>query len=422
MMEPEILSVRLQGLPVGILRLTQEREMRFDYLEGADKPISLSMPLTIASYGNAACETYFGGLLPEREQARKAISRQYNVNPNSTFGLLSAIGQDCAGAISFHAPNEPVEPGDAHETIVKKISDKELEKHIVELPEKPLFVGIEDLRLSLAGMQEKAAVCLVDDKVCLALQGTATTHILKPAMKNYPATVQNEFLCMTTATRLGLPVAKVQIRQAKSQIYLLVARYDRRFDKQNKIHRLHQEDFCQALQNMEKYERYYGPGLKDCFELTFDFNIPVVARNLLMEAVVFNFIMGNNDAHVKNFSVLYDERRAIKLAPLYDLLCTQVYEDWHEEKSKNLSSDMSMKIGENYLPKNVTAPDWEKLCLQVGFSFPMLKKIVDKQAGMVPQIVADERKQLKGSQFDDPLLNKIVSRVKSNCARLERLF
>lgn len=412
-METETLSVRLSGLPIGILSRTKEGEMRFVYLDSTKSPISLSMPINNFAYGNLACESYFGGLLPESEDVKKAIGREYKINPNSTFDLLRAIGHDCAGAISFHDVSSPIEADDYHDMKVKKISAKQLEKHIIELPQKPLFVGVPDLRLSLAGVQEKAAVCVIDNDIYFALHGTPTTHILKPAIKNYPATVQNEYLCMKTANQLGLSAARVEIRQAKSQVYLLVERYDRRTDKTNRIRRLHQEDFCQALGNREKYERYYGPSVRDCFELTYDFAVPVLARNSLMDIIVFNYIIGNTDAHGKNFALLYDEQRKVHLAPFYDLLCNQVY--------KKLTNDMSMKIGNNFEHDTITTADWEILCNSVGFSYPALKKIISKQTELLPKIVLEQRKQLKDSEFDSPLLDKIVQQVNRNCKKLSRL-
>lgn len=407
------LSVRLNGIPVGILEEIDQHEMRFHYLDGVVRPISLSLPIEESPFGHLACESYFGGLLPEGVEAKKAIGRKFDVNPNSTFSLLSAIGHDCAGAVSLHLPESPVEADDVREVRVKKISSKQLEKHIIELPKNPLFIGVSDLRLSLAGVQEKAAVCVVDGSVCLALDGTPTTHILKPAIPNYPDTVQNEYLCMRSAKRLGIAVPNVDIRQAGSQIYLLVERYDRHVDAGGRICRLHQEDFCQALGNREKYERYYGPSLEDCFELTYDFACPAFARNALMEIVVFNFLIGNMDAHGKNFAAVYDERWKIGLSPFYDLLCTQVY--------KELTPDMSMRIGDHFEHSKITVSDWQSMCKSIGFSFPALRKVVQRQTEMLPSEILEERKLLKEMQFDSPIVDEILNQVKRNCRRLRNI-
>lgn len=383
--------------------------MRFEYIEDAKYALSLCMPLDQKRHGNMPCEKYFGGLLPESVDARKIIGRMFDANPNNTFALLRAIGADCAGAVSFHPPDDPVQSDEDHEIVVEPLSEQMLERHIRELPQKPLFAGVDGLRLSLAGVQEKAAICLIDSEICIPLNGTPTTHILKPAIKNYDASVQNEFLCLKTAERLGLKVPKVEIRRAGDELYLLVERYDRRFDE-GRIHRLHQEDFCQAMGMREKYQRYGGPSHKDCFDLLFKSSQPAVDRNRLIQIAVFNFLIGNADAHGKNFAVLHDVHGKVKLAPFYDILCTQAYEQ--------LTSDMCMKIGEHYNFNDVTADDWKLLSGQIDFSLPVIRKTAADMSDRITSELSEERKLLKKSEFDSNVLDTIVKQTQKNSKRL----
>jgi serine/threonine-protein kinase HipA len=413
-MKQKVLSVRLHGLPVGTLEQTRDGKLKFTYLPEAKQAISLSMPLTQERYGNVPCEVYFGGLLPESTEARKAIALKFDANPNNTFSLLSVIGHDCAGAISFHAPDEPVEADSSHHIEIEPLSDKSLAKHIRELPEKPLFLDLHGLRLSLAGVQEKAAVCVVDKKVCLPAHGTPTTHILKPSIRNYQGTVQNEYLCLRTAKRIGLPTPHVEMRRAEDQMYLLVERYDRKFDDKNRIARIHQEDFTQALSAREKYQRFGGPSLKQCFDLLLKSSIPVVDRNYLMQANVFNFLIGNADAHAKNFAYLHHPGGNVRLAPFYDLLCTQAYSE--------LTQDMSMKVGDKYLFADVRIADWEDFSRQCELSFPSVKKTLQKFANDLPKAIAEERALLKQTDFDNEIADKIVECANKNSARLQQLL
>ncbi len=408
----KILSVRLNGKPVGQLEQTKEGKLKFQYEDGA-RQISLSMPVESKRFGNMPCEKYFGGLLPESEEAKKAIGKNFDANPKSTFSLLRAIGHDCAGAISFHDPEDPVVQDALLETKMKPLSEAELEKHIKELPLKPLFMGVEGLRLSLAGVQEKAAVCVFEDKIAIPLAGTPTTHILKPSMSKYSGSVQNEYLCLRTATRLGLPVPDVKMSRAGKEDYLLVERYDRKFDEGKRIIRLHQEDFCQALGFREKYQRLGGPGFKDCFELLMKTRIPVIGRDLLMRAAVFNYLVGNNDAHGKNFAILYDVDGNSRLAPFYDILCTQAYDE--------LTNDLCMKLGEHYDFKDIKESDWQVLCKTTGFSFPGLKKIISSLTEQVVVSVEEERNLLRKTEFDNPVLDKIVARVQQNAKILNKI-
>ncbi len=408
----KILSVRLNGKPVGQLEQTKDGKLRFQYHEDATR-ISLSMPLENKRYGNMPCEKYFGGLLPESEAAKKAIGKKFGANPKSTFSLLRAIGRDCAGAISFHEPEDPIVPDSSLEIKMQPLSESELEQHIKELPLKPLFMGVEGMRLSLAGVQEKAAVCLVDDKIAMPLEGTPTTHILKPTILKFPGSVQNEYICLRTAARLTLPVPKVKIGRAGEEMYLLVERYDRKFDGDKRILRLHQEDFCQALGFREKYQRFGGPGFKDSFGLLMRTRIPIRDRDLLMRAAVFNYLMGNNDAHGKNFAILYDTNGNPHLAPFYDMLCTQAYDE--------LTDDMCMKVGDHYSFKDIKESDWQGLCKVTGFSFTSMKKIIHTFVEQVVASIQEERKLLSGTEFDHGVLDKTITQVHRNAKTLAKI-
>lgn len=405
----KILSVRLNGRPVGQLEQTKEGKLKFQYEDGA-RLISLSLPVEQKRFGNMPCEKYFAGLLPESEDARKAIGKKFDANPKSTFSLLRAIGHDCAGAISFHDPEDPIVHDSDREAKMRTLSEQELEKHIRELPLKPLFIGVEGLRLSLAGVQEKAAVCVLEDKIAIPIGGTPTTHILKPLISKYPASVQNEYLCLRAAARVGLPVPQVKMGRAGKETYLLVERYDRKIDKEKRIIRLHQEDFCQALGFREKYQRFGGPGFKDCFELLMKTRIPIVDRDLLMRVIVFNYLVGNNDAHGKNFAILYDPDGNVHLAPFYDILCTQAYPE--------LTNDMCMKLGEHYDCKDIRESDWQRLCRETGFAFSGLKKITNALPEQLVVLIEEERKLVKDTEFDDPVLDKIIAKVQKNAKTL----
>ncbi len=413
MAKSKVLSVRLSGTPVGHLIQTQDGKMRFEYLPETTDAISLSMPIDKKAYGNMPCEKYFGGLLPESENARKAIALTFKGNANSTFSLIREIGHECAGAISIHEANDPIEVDKFHRIIADPISDEDLEQHIIDLPYHPLFIGMQGMRMSLAGVQDKAALCIVNGKLCIPKGSTPTTHILKPMIPKYPLSVQNEYLCLKTAKRIGLPAPEVTIRKAGQQVFLMIERYDRIFDGKETIQRLHQEDFCQALSLREKYQTHGGPGLKESFDLMMRSSLPIVDRSLLMQGVVFNYLIGNADAHGKNFSVLYVSE-GVRLAPFYDILCTQFY--------GNLTEDMCMKIGETYNLGEVQLNDWKTLCEKLNFPFAGLKKIVTNQLSQLVDALTIEREELAATTFEHALLDGIVDQVSKNCAKMTKTF
>ena len=125
----------------------------------------MSLPLREKAFDYKECHGFFNGLLPENEETRKRIGKKYGINPDSDFALLKAIGYDCPGAISFHEEQNSQNLQEFYDLKGEEISDDELEKFINEIPQKPLGTGATDLRLSLAGAQDKTAVLLIDNKI-----------------------------------------------------------------------------------------------------------------------------------------------------------------------------------------------------------------------------------------------------------------
>ncbi len=402
------LSVRLYGKPVGILEQDLSGNMNFRYLSDAVGSLSLSLPLREEPYPDLACKAYFGGLLPESETIRKAIGKRFNINHKNDFSLLQVIGYDCAGAVSFHKIDAPITETEFVELQGYHISESELADHINSLPSAPLFLGFKDLRLSLAGVQDKAAISIIDNKISIPKDGSPTTHVLKPAVSGFEEIIENEYLCMKTALKLGFDVPDVQIRQAKGIKYLLIERYDRVIKQHNLIKRIHQEDFCQALGIVSayKYQSEGGPGFKECFDLLKMIAYPAIARNKLAERAVFNFLTGNTDAHGKNFSLLHSDK-GIVLSPVYDVLCSQVY--------PSLSNKMAMKIGGYYEFSKVFPRHWEKFCQQIGYSYPQIKKIIIKQAETLPKVLEEEVERMKEDKLPCSTAKKILSIVEKNC-------
>jgi len=182
------------------------------------------------------------------------------------------------------------------------------------------------------------------------------------------------------ANALGMPAAQAQIFQVNNIEVLLVARYDRRAGEDGQSQRIHQEDFCQALGVVPemKYQNEGGPNLKACFDLLRKATRPSAPQVLrLLDAVVFNALIGNHDAHAKNFSLLYATGTTPTLAPLYDLLSTAVYD--------HLTPKMAMKLGGKYKFTEVHARHWEQFAEDAGLSKAQTKKRVLRVAQNLPR-------------------------------------
>lgn len=409
------LSVRLYGEPVGILEQTLTGKMQFIYSNTATEAVSLAMPIREQPYDEFACEAFFGGLLPESDNAKKAIGRQYGISYNNSFALLKAIGYDCAGAISFHEKNEPIVSQRSVALDGKIVTEDDLYAHIKALPKKPLFLGFEGLRLSLAGVHDKAAVCIIDGQIALPQHGCPTTHILKPAVPDLEGIIENEYLCLQSASHAGLSVPNVEIRQVKDISYLLIERYDRHVQK-NKIARIHQEDFCQALGivSTRKYQSEGGPSLKQCFELLNNTTQPAISRNMLAAGMVYNFLICNMDAHGKNFSLLHSNPSHVSLAPFYDMLCTELY--------PTLTSKMAMKIGRKYEIQRVLPNHWEQLCKDINYSYPALKRLIKKQGESLLSALERNKEFYIETTRNTQIIHKIIEIITKNITRTLQRF
>jgi len=238
--------------------------------------------------------------------------------------------------------------------------------------------------LSLAGAQDKLPVVFDGQRIGLPKGVQPSTHILKPAIASVEDSVLNEGFCLSLAQAMRLSTAQAQIFVVQGLQVLLVARYDRRVGVDGQLVRIHQEDFCQALGVVPemKYQNEGGPDLKACFDLLRKATRPSAPQVLrLLDAVVFNALIGNHDAHAKNFSLVYagqSKNVAPTLAPLYDMLCTAVYE--------HLTPKMAMKLGSKYKFTEVQARHWEQFAQAAGLSKAQTKKRVLQIAQQLPAI------------------------------------
>jgi serine/threonine-protein kinase HipA len=319
-------------------------------------PISTTMPLRTEPVGPDTFLPWAANLLPESEQLR-AVGQFLGMAPSDVIGLLSAIGRDTAGALSIGKPGGT---SSIYWRPVEKPED--LERIIEDLPNKPFLVGDEGVSMSLAGVQSKLAVA-VDDagRIGVPLEGSPSTHILKPDAGRLWGGVQNEAFCLTLANRLGIPTPHVTTGKAGKRMYLLVKRYDR-MAVGGRWRRLHQEDFCQALGKppSAKYETNQtgirGPTLNDMFEVTRKLMSPTDILRLL-DMVIFNIIACNTDAHAKNYSIMI-KASGISLAPLYDVMCGQVWD--------HVTKNLAQKIAGKRRGDHVKGRHWQRFAEECG--------------------------------------------------------
>lgn len=419
---PGPLAVYLHGELAGRLERLPEARFRFtyadDWIERGEAPLSISLPVGAErpTFEDAECAPFFAGLLPEGDFLR-AVARAFHVSADNPFALLAEIGGECAGAIAIGAVDGPL-PGSSAPP-PKWLDADELGELLGELPERPLalldFADEEDgIRISLAGAHDKAGVLCDGEEIGLTLGDPASTHILKLPIARVSEPIANEAYCMTLAAKSGLDAAAVEPRSIGGHEFLLVRRYDRDPDAQPDS-RLHQEDFCQALgiRPGEKYEGEGGPGVAACAGLLRRAS-SAPARDLttFLDALFFNFLIGNHDAHGKNYALLLDGPGAIRVAPLYDLLSTAVFEGTRRK--------LAMKYGGENRPEYLRRRHLDRLAEELGVRVPLVIRWAELTVEAVLRGREAARASLPPAFRDQPVLDRIDAVIDARCERLTR--
>jgi len=366
---PKALSVFLRGRPVGSLERTGPSRYRFAYSEDAiqgDRSdpmarLSASLPLREERFKPSESAPFFEGLLPEGA-VRATIAGKLGLSEANGFGMLAALGADCAGAVTVLPEDQPSRSSGV---AAHPLSESRLGELLRDLPRDPLGVDADPggVRLSLGGVQDKLIlVRLPTGEFARPLGGMPSNCLLKPEHERFEGLAVNEGFCMRVAAAAGNEAATTELLELDGIRCLYSERFDRTVDADGTIVRLHQEDMCQALGLLptQKYEADDGPSVATVIALLRRQPSPRLALDVIafVRAVLTGFLLGNSDAHGKNFSLLYDPATGVRLAPLYDVVSTAVYDD--------LTPRLAMAIGGEDDPSQVDLLCWERLGAESG--------------------------------------------------------
>lgn len=363
--------------------------------------LSLSLPVGNRRYPQGIVRPFLDGLLPEGEP-RRSIARDVGVPPNDTYGLIRALGRDCAGAVVIQPAEDPPPPRPTTAT-AEPLGPEEIDALVRDLRSAPLGAGGR-VRISLAGVQEKLVLTRMQDGSWgRPVDGTPSTHILKPEIAAYPQTVENEAFCMRVARQLGLDVASVETTEIAGRRLIVVERYDRVVSADGSVERIHQEDFCQAtgIAPETKYEEDGGPSLRRVADILQSVAAPDSLERLL-QAVTLNVLLGNGDAHGKNLSLLHHASGALTLAPLYDLMCTLHYGD----------DRLAMYIDNVQRTNRVTAERIANEAVRWGLSRERATATIGNLLDQAPAAMAAAREETAG------VPNDLVSTIERQLAQL----
>ena len=383
------LRVLIDDSEIGTIARNRNGKLQFVYDDNWRSspdaiPLSLSMPMTAAEHGDSSVSAYLWGLLPDSETTLERIGKTYGVSPRNAFALLANIGEDLQGAVQI-VPAEKISEL-KHREGVTFLSQTVLAERFAELMRDPGATRFTEDggKFSLAGAQRKMTLYRVNQRWGVPRGRTPSTHILKPSIQGFAGQAENEMFCLRLAPRLGLPAPPCWIEQFGDVRVIVIQRYDRqRFRGKNRVnltdsggevHRVHQEDMCQALKVLptNKYQREGGPGIPPIMDLLSGSSEPSTDRDRFMRACAYNYVIGATDAHAKNYSVLLTNGGRYRLAPLYDVASWLPYSKGHNDRK------LAMSVDGHYDYDTIQPRYWDATARKVGFdSSRMLAHIRD---------------------------------------------
>ncbi|MER5172377.1 type II toxin-antitoxin system HipA family toxin [Thioclava kandeliae] len=423
------LDVYLNGRQVGQLARAASGAVYFaygrDWLDWEHSfPVSLSLPLREGRYSGAVVLAVFDNLLPDYEPIRRRVAERVGAQGADTYGLLSAIGRDCVGALQFLPEGEAPQALDRLSGTV--LDEAQIAARLRDLDLAPLGLRAESgFRISIAGAQEKTALLYQNGQWIEPDGTTPTTHILKPQIGRLPNgmdlsdSVENEHLCLTLLEAFGLSVAQTRIARFEDQKVLVVERFDRRWARDGRLLRLPQEDMCQALSipPSRKYQNEGGPGIAEIMALLRGSDQPLQDRLDFFRANVLFWLMGATDGHAKNFSLALAPGGRFRMTPLYDVLSVQPGVDTRQIQRKEFRLAMRWGGSNNYRVQDIVGRHIIETGLASGLSREMIASLCEELRDRAEGAIARSYGALP-EEVPERILDSIASAM---TARLQQL-
>lgn len=373
-----------------------------EYLQNKNSvPISISLPLQEESFTASQTRNFFEGLLPEGF-TRKSVAKWMHVDETDYISLLYGLGQECLGAIQV--TDDFVSSDSSYE----KLQMEQVRELANEGATKSAQL-VTKSHLSLTGASGKVGLYYDadNDQWYLPVGNAPSTHIVKQSHVRLNGIVTNEQLSLMTAAALNIDIPQSFIINTgyaqDKDILFATKRYDRIFEAScTNIDgiicplRLHQEDFAQALgiSAMDKYEKNYEGYLKAMFDLLRNHSTNPISDQLqLWKIIIFDFLIGNTDNHIKNFSILYGKSlHSLRLAPAYDIISTTVYE--------GSTRDMAFHIGGEYSIDRIKEKNFLYAAKEIGLGHKIAMKYFEEMCNSFENALNEAAYALKQSGFD----------------------
>lgn len=398
------LGVWLRGRYVAELRAPRTGRLSCSYERAVLDDHPLNQPLLSCSLpvrtGSRDAWPFVTGLLPEGQHRQEMASRA-DAPANDLLGMLDRFGRDVAGAVIVSADDPPVRAA-----ATEPYTDETLAEAVRDLDTFPLGLH-DDSELSVAGLQDKMLLVAEHDGWARPVHGYPSTHILKVDDRLHRGLVRAEHACLTLARAAGLSASSSVLMTVDDAECIVVTRFDRSVDADGTIHRIHQEDACQALgvdpernQRKAKYQAFGGPSYLDIARLLDAWSSDGRAElERLLGHVVFTVAIGNADAHGKNIALLHVAPGEIALAPLYDTVPTALW--------PRLRTDAAMFVGGRTDLRQISLDDvaaearaWS---LDPGRARVLAVDVCEQVLGVI---------ESGGVDVDSPALDLVAARVR----------
>ncbi len=404
------LNVWMNGELVGVWNVTASGKHEFRYAEGWKesenaRPLSLSMILQPSDmpHSGDVVEYYFDNLLPDNKTIRNRIQSRFGTKTASTFDLLNEIGRDCVGAIQLLSPDS--KPGDIRKIEGKVMKNSQIEKRLRTTVTEPAL-GIKDdeeLRISIAGAQEKTGLLFDGGRWYTPLKATPSTHIFKlPLGKvtnieiDLSTSVENEWLCLKILEEYKLKTVRADIREFGDQKALVVERFDRKLSDNSKwLMRLPMEDMCQVygLSSGRKYENDGGPGVEKIMKFLLGSMNAKEDRRTFFKAQIIYWMLCATDGHAKNYSIFIEKGGRYRLTPLYDVISAHPVLGKGANQLAPQKAKMAMAVlGKNrhYAWRTIYRRHWLSTAKKCGFNKDiddLLNEIIEQTPEVIKKVL-----------------------------------
>jgi len=431
------LNIWMNGIPVGYWETTRQGQ-RLGYFDEwltdeQSRPLSLSLPFLPgnAPYQGQIVTDYFDNLLPDNDAIRRRLAQRHHAGGTDAFQLLAKLGRDCVGAIQLLPEDEA--PWDVYEINGKELDTAGVAQRLRNTPSAQALGQADhdaDLRLSIAGAQEKTALLRHEGQWLLPLGSTPTTHIFKLPLglvghmqADMRTSVENEWLCSKIMEAYGIPIARCEIGHFEDQKALVVERFDRTPSSDGSwILRLPQEDMCQATGTspLRKYQPDGGPGIAQIVEVLLGSDNAEQDRNNFFKAQVVFWVLAATDGHGKNFSIAHLPGGRYRATPIYDVLSAHPVIGTGKNQIFPQKAKLARAVrgsANHYLIDKVLRRHWIAQAQQVGLGAAAAERLIEEVIEATESVIGEVGKLLP-DHFPMDMAEAVFRGMSSQAAKL----